>query len=87
VKNLEILEDGDTSTDEEIKNGFRPKLKWITTKHQNETFAFVPFISYSMVGSLGCLFLQVERALGEVRKTFSQPPTGYDVLAAIYDCR
>jgi hypothetical protein len=67
LKDLEIEDDDDTSTDLEIKNGLRAKLKWFSNIHPSEVFPIVPLISYSLVNSLGELFLQVDRALGEVR--------------------
>jgi hypothetical protein len=73
LKNLELENDNDTDADLQIKNGLGAKLKWFASKHASvpivhasEVFPIVPLISYSIVNSLGELFLQVDRALGEV---------------------
>ena len=71
VESLDIMEDEDTRTDNKIKAGLRPKLKWFMGRHTFETFPVILFLSHSMVGFLGQLFLRVNRALGEVREPSS----------------
>jgi hypothetical protein len=69
--NMEFVEDGDMSTDVEIKAGIQVKLKWFSGNHPSVVFPTVPLLSQSIVDSIGQLFLQVNQALFEVCELFS----------------